>query len=72
MSVDSLSMGIQELIETAAPTIASAYALSRAVSIPVMCSSGLTEGPAASSPPCSRDRAAARRRSSRRRPSRSR
>ena len=43
MSVDSLSMGIQELIETAAPTIASAYALSRAVSIPVMCSSGLTD-----------------------------
>jgi len=43
MSVQSSSMGIQELIETAAPTIASAYALSRAVSIPVMCASGLTD-----------------------------
>jgi hypothetical protein len=43
MSVHSSSMGIQELIETAAPTIASAYALSRAVSIPVLCASGLTD-----------------------------
>lgn len=43
MSVDSASMGVQELIETAAPTIASAYALSRAVSIPILCSSGLTD-----------------------------
>ena len=30
------------MIQVAAPTIASAYALSRAVRIPVMCSSGLT------------------------------
>jgi isopentenyl diphosphate isomerase/L-lactate dehydrogenase-like FMN-dependent dehydrogenase len=36
-------MGVQELIETAAPTIASAFALSRAVKIPVMCASGLTD-----------------------------
>ena len=36
-------LGIQELIELSAPTIASAYALSRAVKIPIMCSSGLTD-----------------------------
>lgn len=35
--------GVQELIEIAAPTLAAAYALSRAVSIPVMCASGLTD-----------------------------
>ena len=34
---------VQELIEIAAPTLASAYALSRAVTIPVMCASGLTD-----------------------------
>jgi len=43
MSVHSANMGVLELIEKAAPTIASAYALSRAVTIPVMCSSGLTD-----------------------------
>jgi hypothetical protein len=43
MSANSASMGVQELIETAAPTIASAFALSRAVKIPVMCASGLTD-----------------------------
>ena len=43
MSVNPSSMGVQELIEKAAPTLASAYALSRAVSIPVMCASGLTD-----------------------------
>jgi hypothetical protein len=43
MSVHSANMGVLELIEKAAPTIASAYALSRAVSIPVMCASGLTD-----------------------------
>lgn len=42
-SVNPQSMGTQELIEKAAPTLASAYALSRAVSIPVMCASGLTD-----------------------------
>lgn len=43
MSANTASMGVQELIEVAAPTIASAYALSRAVNIPVMCASGLTD-----------------------------
>lgn len=43
MSVHPASMGVQELIETAAPALASAFALSRAVSVPVMCSSGLTD-----------------------------
>ena len=40
-------MGTQELIEKAAPTLASAHAISRAVSIPVMCASGLTDVTAA-------------------------
>ncbi len=39
----SMAMGVQELIEIAAPTIASAYALSRAVNIPIMAASGLTD-----------------------------
>jgi thiamine monophosphate synthase len=43
MGVNPQSMGVQELIEKAAPTLASAFALSRAVSIPVMCASGLTD-----------------------------
>lgn len=43
MGVDPASMGVQELIEKAAPALASAYALSRAVKIPVMCSSGLSD-----------------------------
>ena len=43
MSVNTSSLGVQELIEVAAPTIASAYALSRAVNIPVMCASGITD-----------------------------
>lgn len=34
---------IQESVEIAAPTLASAYALSRAVGIPVMCASGLND-----------------------------
>ena len=42
-SANAASMGVQELIEVAAPTLASAYALSRVVAVPVMCSSGLTE-----------------------------
>ena len=41
MSVRSSSMGVQEMIELAAPTLASAFALSRAVKIPVMCASGI-------------------------------
>ena len=42
--VDSLSsLGVQELIERAAPTLASTYAISRAVSIPVICASGITD-----------------------------
>lgn len=43
MGVDPASMGVQELIEKAAPALASAYALSRAVKVPVMCSSGLSD-----------------------------
>jgi thiamine monophosphate synthase len=43
MCANIAGMGVQELIEAAAPTIASAFALSRAVSIPVMCASGLTD-----------------------------
>lgn len=42
-SVTAGKLGVQELIEIAAPTLASAYALSRAVNIPVMCASGLTD-----------------------------
>lgn len=36
-------IGLQEMIELAAPTLASAFAISRAVRIPVMCASGLTD-----------------------------
>jgi antitoxin component of RelBE/YafQ-DinJ toxin-antitoxin module len=43
MGVNPDSMGAQELIEKAAPTLASSYGLSRAVQIPVMCASGLTD-----------------------------
>jgi hypothetical protein len=43
MSVSTAGLSVQELIEIAAPTLASAYALSKVVSIPVMCASGLTE-----------------------------
>jgi len=43
MGANPTTMGVQELIETAAPALASAFALSRAVSVPVMCSSGLTD-----------------------------
>ncbi len=35
--------GILGLIEKAAPTLAAAYAISRAVSVPVLCASGLTD-----------------------------
>ena len=47
LSANAASMGIQELIEVAAPSLASAYAFSRVVEVPVMCSSGLTEVTAA-------------------------
>lgn len=43
ISANVASMGVQELIEVAAPSLAAAYALSRAVNIPVMCSSGITD-----------------------------
>lgn len=43
MGVNPSSMGVQQLIELAAPTLASAFALSRAVAVPVMCASGLTD-----------------------------
>lgn len=43
MSAITANMGVQQLIELAAPTLASAYALSKVVSIPVMCASGLTD-----------------------------
>ena len=43
MGIYPTSMGVQEMIEKAAPTLASAFALSKAVKIPVMCASGLTD-----------------------------
>jgi len=43
MSIKPQGMGVQESIELASPTIASAYAISRAVKIPVMCASGLND-----------------------------
>ena len=36
------SPGVQGLVEKAAPTLAAAHAVSRAVSVPVMCASGLS------------------------------
>lgn len=42
-SANVAGMGVQELIEIASPTLAAAYAISRAVTIPVMCASGLTD-----------------------------
>ncbi|XP_078428474.1 uncharacterized protein ycf23-like [Wolffia australiana] len=41
-SSNPLKPGVLGLIEKATPTLAAAYSLSRAVSIPVMCSSGLS------------------------------
>lgn len=41
-SASPLSPGIQGLIEKASPTLAAAYAISKAVRIPVMCASGLS------------------------------
>lgn len=38
-----VGLGVQEMIELASPTLAAAFAISRAVSIPVMCASGLTD-----------------------------
>lgn len=43
MSATTNGKGVQELIELAAPTLASAFAISRAVTIPVMCASGVTD-----------------------------
>jgi len=43
VSASPVGKGTQEMIEIAAPTIASAYVLSRSVNIPVMCASGLTD-----------------------------
>jgi hypothetical protein len=43
MAATPFGSDVQELIETAAPTLAAAFAISRAVSIPVMCASGLTD-----------------------------
>ena len=42
-SANVAGMGVQELIEIASPTLAAAFAISRAVKIPVMCASGLTD-----------------------------
>ncbi len=42
-SSNPLHSGILGLIEKAAPTLAAAYAISRAVSVPVLCASGLTD-----------------------------
>lgn len=41
--VSPIGKNIQEMIEIASPTIATAYTLSRSVKIPVMCASGLTD-----------------------------
>jgi len=38
-----VGLGVQEMIELASPTLAAAFAISRAVTIPVMCASGLTD-----------------------------
>lgn len=38
-----VGLGVQEMVELAAPTLAAAFAISRAVTIPVMCASGLTD-----------------------------
>jgi len=43
VSSSPVGKGTQEMIEIAAPTLASAFAISRAVSVPVMCASGLTD-----------------------------
>lgn len=43
MGVEPRNQGVKELIEKATPALSSAYSLSRAVSIPVLCSSGLTD-----------------------------
>lgn len=43
VSANVAGMGVQELIEMSAPTLAATYAISRAVKIPVMCASGLTD-----------------------------
>lgn len=43
MRVDPSAMGVEQLIEKAAPSLAAAFALSRAVKIPVMCASGLSD-----------------------------
>ena len=43
MAASTRGMGVQQLIEVAAPTLASAFAISKAVTIPVMCASGLTD-----------------------------
>jgi thiamine monophosphate synthase len=42
-SSNPLHSGILGLIEKAAPTLAAAHAISRAVSVPVLCASGLTD-----------------------------
>jgi thiamine monophosphate synthase len=41
-SASPVSPGIQGLIEKASPTLAAAYAISKAVRIPVMCASGIS------------------------------
>ena len=41
--ISPVGKNIQEMIEIASPTIATAYTLSRSVKIPIMCASGLTD-----------------------------
>jgi len=43
MGIIPTGLGVQEMIERAAPTLAAAFAISKAVKIPVLCSSGLTD-----------------------------
>jgi len=42
-SIQPLNPGVRGLIEKAAPTLAAAYSISRAVDIPVLCASGLSD-----------------------------
>ena len=42
-SIQPINSGVRGLIEKAAPTLAAAYSISRAVDIPVLCASGISD-----------------------------
>lgn len=42
-SIQPINSGVRGLIEKAAPTLAAAYSISRAVNIPVLCASGMSD-----------------------------